>query len=123
MIQTIKNIISFCLYAATVVIVASNLVNYFYCFKYLGDVTLQWKVAMISIAISMLLMSLYIWLQETLKKNKLRIVVSGWTALFLLINAIGVIAGYNLHTKGFMAILLVTVVFGSGHFIIKAWQR
>lgn len=103
--------------------VASNLVNYFYYYKHLDDRVMQWKVAMIAISSVIFLQAVYIWINESLKTKGISIVVSGWFALYTLFNLVGVAIGYNLHTKGFMAILIITTVFGTGHILIRLWQR
>lgn len=123
MIQRIKILKSWCVYLSIIIIFGSNLVNYFYCYKYLDDVLLQWKVAMIAIAAVMFLMMTYLWLNESLKRNKIKILLTGWSALYLLFNLIGVVIGYNLHTKGFMAILFITTSAGIGHICIRLWQK
>lgn len=114
---------SICLYATAIIVVSSNLINYFYCYKYIGDLTLQWRVAMISIGLSMFTMSAYIWLNESLMGNKLKIIITGWIALFLLISLIGVCIGYDLHTRGFMMILFTIILFGGAHISTRIWQR
>jgi len=43
--------------------------------------------------------------------------------IYLLINLIGVVMGYNLHTKGFMAMLFVTTFFGVAHIALKIWEK
>ena len=123
MIRTIKKLKSMCLYLSVSVIATSNIINYFYCYKYLDDVLLQWKVAMIAIATTLFLMAFYMWLNESLKNNRIKILITGWSALYLLFNLIGVVLGYNLHTKGFMAILFITISAGIGHICIRSWQK
>lgn len=119
--QKIKGLI---LTLIVVILVLSNLINYFYCYKTVNDIELQWSVAIYSIAIELFLFSLYIWLTEIKRhKNKLKIVVSGWMTIYLLINLIGVVMGYNLHTKGFMTILFTVTFFGVAHFTTKLWQK
>lgn len=119
----INKIKSICLYLTAFITVGSNVFNYFYCYLYLDDRLLQWKVAMISIAAVLFLMSLYIWLNESLKGKGISIIVTGWVALYLLFNFVGVLAGYNLHTKGFMAILFITTFLGISHLSIRLWQK
>ncbi len=119
----IKRVKKVCLYGSILVTFISNLINYFYNYKYLNDSTSQWRLAMCSIALVMFLMSVYMWLAETLKQNKFRILITGWSALYLLFNFIGVAIGYNLHTKGFMAILFTITIAGSGHILIRLWQK
>lgn len=115
---------SICLYVIVIVLVTSNLFNYFYSYKHLNDIQLQWNIAIYSIAIELFLFSVYIWLCEVKKsRNQLKIVVSGWMAIYLLINLIGVCLGNTLHTKGFMSILFVTYSFGLSHIIFKLWQK
>ena len=55
--------------------------------------------------------------------NSFKIIVSGWMVIYLLINLIGVVMGYNLHTKGFMAMLFVTTFFGLVHLLMRIWQK
>lgn len=108
----------------TVVLIGSNLFNYFYCYKFANDLELQWSVAIYAIAIELFLFSLYLWINESIRyKNKISIVVSGWVTMYLLINLIGVVLGYNLHTKGFMAMLFLAFFVGTVHISIKLWQK
>lgn len=78
---------------------------------------------MVAIAVVLFLMAFYMWLNESQKKNQAKIIITGWTALYLLFNLIGVAIGYTLHTKGFMAILFITTFFGGVHLGIRLWQR
>lgn len=122
--QTMVRIRSICLYILVIVLIVSNLFNYFYSYKYVNDLDLQWDVAIYSIAIELFLFSVYVWLTEINKtKNSFRIIVSGWMVIYLLINLIGVVMGYNLHTKGFMAMLFVTTFFGVAHILMRIWQK
>jgi len=121
--NTCKRLKALCLYGSIVTIFVSNLINYFYSYKYLNDSVLQWRFAMVSIAIVMFLMSFYMWLTETMKKNRIKILITGWSALYLLFNLIGVALGYTLHTKGFMAILFIITFAGVGHICIRLWQK
>jgi hypothetical protein len=115
---------NFILYSVIVILVGSNLFNYFYSYKFKNDLDLQWGVAIYSIAIELFLFSAYVWLTESRKHNNgFKIVVSGWMTIYLLINLIGVLMGYNLHTKGFMAMLFVTTFFGIAHILIKIWEK
>ena len=119
MIRTIKKIKTFCLYLSVLIVMGSNIVNCFF----VSDRILQWRFAMISISAVLFLMTVYLWLNETLKRNGVKIILTGWSALYLLFNLIGVAIGYNLHTKGFMAILFITTVFGIGHLCIRSWRK
>lgn len=78
---------------------------------------------MISIALVLFLMAVYVWMNESLKGKGFSIIVSGWVALYLFFNLIGVAIGYNLHTKGFMAILFTITIAGTGHILIRLWQK
>lgn len=119
--QKIKNL---CLYLGVFILVMSNLFNYFISYKLLDNIGLQWDIAMYSIASELFLFSLYLWLCEVKKyNNQLKIIVSGWTVIYLLINLIGVCLGNTLHTKGFMLILFVTTFGGLMHIIFKLWQK
>jgi len=90
----------------------------------LGDIELQWKFAIICIAIELFLFSAYVWLSIVKNRNnKLKKVIWGWMTIYLLINLIGVVMGYNLHTKGFMSMLFVTSFFGLAHITTKIWQK
>ena len=120
LIIRIKNI---CLRLTAFIVVGSNTFNYFYCYLYLEDSMLQWKVAMISIAAVMFLMSLYIWLNESLKRKGLGIEISGWVALYLFFNFAGVLIGYDLHTKGLMITLHSIGFLGISHLTIRLWQK
>jgi hypothetical protein len=120
MIRTSKKI---CLYGAVTIAVVSNLVNYFWYYKVLDDRVMQWKVAMIAISSVIFLQAVYIWVNESLKRKGLSIIISGWFALYTLFNMIGVALGYNLHTKGFMAILIITTMAGLGHVLIRLWRN
>lgn len=121
MLSRVKNI---CLYTIGITIIGSELINYFYVHKYLDDRLLQWRIAMYATAIILFLFSLYVLLTEMIKKKKtLKLVFVGWMTIFLLINLIGVCLGYNLHSKGFMAMLFVTMLFGIFHFTRKLWQK
>lgn len=51
-------------------------------------------------------------------QRKLQTILTGWSSLFLLINLVGVLAGYNLHTVGFMAILGIAIVGAIVHVLI-----
>jgi ABC-type multidrug transport system permease subunit len=121
--RVINKIKDYILYTVAVVLVGSNLFNYFYCYKQLGDELLQWRVAIIAIAIELFLLSLYTWLIQIKKVNSgFKAILTGWTTVFLLINLFGVILGYNLHTKGFMAILFSATIIAFIHLLIK-WLR
>ena len=78
---------------------------------------------MISIALVMFLTSLYIWLNESIKRKGLGIEISGWVALYLFFNFVGVLIGYDLHTKGFMIILHTIGFMGLSHLFIRLWQK
>jgi len=122
--QTIKILKTIIIYAIVLVSTISNVVNYFYSYLYLKDSVLQWRLAMISIAIVLFFSSLYIWLNESLKQhNNIKIILSGWLSIYLFINFIGVCIGYTLHTKGFMMLLFTIIFFGFGHIIVKIWQK
>ncbi len=113
-----------CLYVIVITIIGSNLINYFYAYKYLNDYILQWRIAMYAIAIVLFLFSLYVLLIEIAKSAKtLKLVIVGWMTIYLLINLIGVCLGYNLHSKGFMAMLFVTMLFGLIHIFTRLWQK
>jgi hypothetical protein len=112
----------FCLFLTAFIAVGSNTFNYFYSYKYLDDRLLQWRVAMISISLVMFLMAFYIWLNESLKKRGISIIISGWVALYLFFNLIGVLIGFDLHTKGFMIMLHLLALSGVGHLSIRLWQ-
>jgi len=112
----IKNL---CLYLTALMVVGSNICNYFF----IQDRDLQWRVAMVSIAAVMFLMALYVWLNESLKRKGISIIVSGWVALYLSFDLVGVLAGYNLHVKGFMVILFITTFLGISHLSIRLWQK
>ncbi len=122
-IRACRRLKAICLYGSIAIIFTSNVFNYFYSYRYLDDDDLQWTIAKFSIASVMFLMSCYLWLSETVKKNSFGIIISGWAALYLLFNLIGVAAGYTLHTKGFMAILFTITLSGIGHLGIRLWQR
>lgn len=122
--QTIKILKSISLYSIVVVSVVSNFVNYFYSYLYLKDSRLQWRLAMISISVVLLLSAFYIWLTESLKeKNYIKTTITGWLCIYLLFNFIGVMLGYTLHTKAFMMILFTVVFFGVIHLFIKLWEK
>lgn len=123
MIRTIRNIQDFCLWATIIVVIGSNFFNYFYCYQYLDDRLLQWKVAMVSISFSMFLMSIYMWLHQHLRNKNIGILASGYLSLYLLINFVGVLIGYNLHTKGFMMVMFVASFFGFCHILTKLWSK
>ena len=105
------------------VVIGSNAFNYFYAHLYLDDRVLQWKTAMVSIAFVMFLGSFYIWLNESLKLKKLNSIVAGWATVYIFFNFIGVLIGYNLHTKSFMTILHITGFLGLCHIISYKWLR
>ena len=123
MIKIINKIRAFCVIATAIVVIGSNIVNYFYCYRHLNDLTMQWRVAMTSISLVMFLMSLYIWLTETLKKNNLKRVISGWIALYILFDFIGILLGYSLHTRAFVDVLFITAILGTIHLIIRLWAK
>jgi len=119
----INNIKDYILYTVALVLVGSNLFNYFYYYKQLGDELLQWRVAIIAIAIELFLLSLYTWLIQIKKVNSgFKVILTGWTTVFLLINLFGVILGYSLHTKGFIAILFSAIIIAIIHLLIK-WLK
>ena len=121
MMGVIRN---WCLYVGVSILILSNLVNYFYAYKHLNDIDLEWRIAMYAIAIELFLFSLYIFITEIIKRKKtIRKSISGWMTVYLLINLIGVCMGFTLHTKGFMAILFVTTFLGIVHIIAKLWQK
>lgn len=120
----VARIKSLCLYLTVFILVLSNLFNYFVSYKLLDNITLQWNIAMYSVASELFLFSVYIWLCEIKKnRNQFKIIISGWMVIYLLINLIGVCLGNTLHTKGFMLILFVTTFFGLTHIIFKLWQK
>ena len=113
-----------CLYLTIIILVLSNLFNYFVSYKLLDDINLQWDIAMYSIAIELFLFSVYVFLGEVKRRrNQFKIIISGWMVIYLLINLIGVCLGNTLHTKGFMLILFVTTGGGIVHIIFKLWQK
>lgn len=112
-----------CVVLVALIVLAVNTVNWL---AYVNDwynEYYQWRVALHMISSGSFLMAVYIWIGEHLKKTKYGIIISGWVALYLLVDFIGVVLGYNLHTKGLMIILLMTFIFGSAHLIIRLWQR
>ena len=58
---------NFILYSVIVILIGSNLFNYFYSYKFKNDIDLQWGVAIYSIAIELFLFSAYVWLTESRK--------------------------------------------------------
>ena len=121
MLTTLKNI---CLFIIMIDITVPNIFNYFYIYKYLHDNDLQWRIAMYSIAIALFFFSLYVLFIQIGKGRKtIKLVLAGWMTFYLLINLVGVCLGYNLHSKGFMAMLFVTILFGSIHIFLKLWGR
>ena len=70
---------TWCLYSIAIVLITSNVFNYFISYKALNDIDLQWKVFNLSIGIEPFLFSIYIWLSEIIKlNNSFRIIISGW---------------------------------------------
>ena len=120
---TVNRLKNIALFSAAMIIIIANVFNYFYSYKHLGDSHLQWRIFMYSVGISMFLMMIYIWLNESLKGPSIKVLVSGWVALYLLINVIGVALGYTLHSKGFMSLLFTLTAAGSGHILIRLWNR
>ena len=112
-----------CIVLGVIVIFGFNIVNYFYAHKTLNDINLQWRIAMIGIAWVMFLAYVYAWINESIKRNNILIVITGWAALYLLFNLIGVTLGYHLHTRGFMMILFVTTAGAFAHISIRLWQN
>lgn len=121
MLLRLKNI---CLYGIGIIIISSNVINYFYAYKYLNDITLQWRIAMYSIALVLFLFSFHLLLTEIRGKIKsLKLVFILWMTMYLLINLIGVCLGYNLHSKGFIAILFSITLVGMANIFIRLWQK
>lgn len=124
MLTTLKNI---CLFVILIDITVPNVVNYFYAYKYLHDENLEWRIAMYSISIALFFFSLYVLLIQIGRIAKgiktIKLVLAAWMTFYLLINMVGVCRGYNLHSKGFMAMLFVTILFGLIHVFIRLWEE
>ena len=117
--QIIK-IREYCLYGIVFTVVIPNIYNYFINYKLLQDSTAQWRLAMIAISVGFFLFSLRVWLGEILKlNNKFNSRLSGWMTLYLMTNMLGVIAGYTLHTKGFMMLLFTLMFFGISDVLVR----
>lgn len=112
----------FCLWCATILVVGGNIINYFYCHLVLHDLDIEWKVAMVTIASALFFYSLYIWCDKTIQQQKLSILITGWTSMYLFFNMVGVILGYHLHTRAFMLMLFLIVSVGGVHLLIKICQ-
>jgi hypothetical protein len=112
-----------CVILIALIVIVVNTVNWLAHVNDWYDRELQWQVSMLMIAFSSFLMAAYIWIGESLNKRKYGIIISGWVALYLLVDLIGVVLGYNLHTKGLMIILLMTFIFGTAHLTIRLWQK
>lgn len=113
----------FCVRLIAVLIVGSLAFNYFYSYKYANDFNLQWRVYMYCTSISLFLFSIYMWINETLKKNRYATIICGWLSFWIFFNVIGVFAGYNLHSNGFVTLLLVTAFLGLCHLILRLCQN
>ena len=108
-----------CLVGSVLMIITPNLINYYL----IDDINLQWDVTITAIAWILFLMMCYVWTNESIRKNKLTIIISGWAALYLLINLIVVLLGWNLYTKGVIEMFIITILAGSAHIGVRLWQK
>lgn len=112
-----------CIPVMAIMFVVMNTVNWM---AYMNDWysrDVQWTVAMYVLSGGAFISAVYVWIGEHLSKREYGIIISGWVALYLLFDFIGVCLGYNLHTKGFMMVLLMTFVSGTAHLIIRIWRK
>lgn len=122
----IKRLQNICLGAFLSIIFSANLINYFYFHKYLEDIDLQWAFYNIVVSTCLFLASVYFYLDQFIKRNKIGIATCAPAVVFLFINNIGVMMGYTLHSKGFVAILFITLGIGliySIYKIRKVWLK
>ncbi len=99
--------------------VVPNFVNYYF----VDDLQKQWDIAIVSIAWIMFLLMVYVWISESIKKNKTNIILSGWGALYLAVNLGVVLLGYNLYTKGVIEMFAITTLAAAAHLFIRLWQK
>ncbi len=108
-----------CLFVSVVLIVVTNFINY-----YLEDDRGQiYRNIFLAIAWVMFLLMAYVWINESIKRDRITTIISGWAALYLLINLGVVMLGYNLYTRGVIEMFIITTLAGISHIGIRLWQR
>ena len=83
----------------------------------------MWRIAMDGIAWVMFLLMLHVWIGYSIKGNELKIVLSGWAALYLLINLVVVFFNWNLYTRGVIEIYWITTLALISHLGVKLWRQ
>ena len=107
-----------CLIVIATLVVGVNFVNY-----YLEDDRGQmYRNVFLAISWIMFLSMIYIWVGEFIRRNKLTTILSGWCALYLMINLIVVLLGWNLYTHGVIEMFWITVLAGTAHIGVKLWK-
>lgn len=91
-------------FAAIIAIVATA-VNYYWAHKTLDDYNLQWFIYMASSAFVTMLLFVYVAVAEYYMGRRLNAFFSFCLSIYLLVSFLGVLAGYNLHTDGFVLLL------------------
>lgn len=108
------------LLTALIVITLYNSVNYFI----VTDNALQWLLTMSSISFVQLILVL-VFLIDDIKKVKLKkesnIILSFWLFLYFLIDFVGTLLGYNLHSRGFSLIVFLTLGIAFVNYAGKEW--
>ena len=118
-ITYLKIIQRLCLIVSFIFVLTPNLANYYL----VDDRRLQWAIVLRSIAWIMFLLMVYVWINESIKKNKLTTIISGWAALYLSINLGVVMLGYNLYTRGVIEIFVITTLAAISHLGVRLWQK
>ena len=118
-ISVLKIIQKICLFVSVFLIVITNFINY-----YLEDDRGRiYRNIFIAIAWIMFLLMAYVWINESIKRNKLTTIISGWAALYLSINLAVVLLGWNLYTRGVIEMFVITTLAGIAHLGVRLWQR
>ena len=118
-IYILKIVQSICLYTTIIIIFGFNFINYYL----VDDYGTMWRVAMEGISWVMFLLMLHVWIGYSIKRNKLKIVLSGWAALYLLINLVVVFFNWNLYTRGVIEIYWITTLALISHLGVKLWRQ
>ena len=118
-IYILKIIQSICLFTTIIIIFGFNFINYYL----VEDYETMWRIAMDGISWVMFLLMLHVWIGYSIKGNELKIVLSGWAALYLLINLVVVFFNWNLYTRGVIEIYWITTLALISHLVVKLWRQ
>ncbi len=118
-IYILKIIQSICLFTTIIIIFGFNFINYYL----VEDYETMWRIAMDGISWVMFLLMLHVWIGYSIKGNELKIVLSGWAALYLLINLVVVFFNWNLYTRGVIEIYWITTLSVISHLVVKLWRQ